>query len=278
MNLTGKVAFLTGAGRGLGAGVALALARAGAYVLATDVDAVELANVAAAGTGSAGYLDTAQLDVTDMAGIQQRLATLSTRRARLDIVIHCAAILPLLPFADAPVELWQRELAINLTSFMAITQLVWPQMVGQGGGHLIAIASGASQHGFANEAAYCASKHGLEGFIKALAFEASPHGISVNSVGPGKLLKPTGMSHDAYQAVPVATRATWADPIALGEAFVWLASQTPGRFNGLRFDAGPIVDTMASEGPEFYIAPEKLTLYPEEFVARQRWFASQQAG
>jgi len=57
----------------------------------------------------------------------------------------------------------------------------------------------------------------------------------------------------------------------LGKAFVWLASQPPQRFSGLRFDAGPIVNALEAEGTDFEVVPEKVTLYPEDFVTRQAW-------
>jgi len=74
--------------------------------------------------------------------------------------------------------------------------------------------------------------------------------------------------------LPEAERAAWADPIELGKAFVWLAGQPPDRFSGLRFDAGPIADTIAAEGYDFAFAPEKVTLYTDDFVTRQKWYAS----
>jgi hypothetical protein len=62
--------------------------------------------------------------------------------------------------------------------------------------------------------------------------------------------------------------------VELGKAFVWLAAQPPSRFSGLRFDAGPIVDTIAREGWDFDFAPEKVTAYVQDFVARQEWMAN----
>ena len=74
--------------------------------------------------------------------------------------------------------------------------------------------------------------------------------------------------------MPEAQKEGWADPVALGEAFVWLASQDPAKYSGLRFDAGPIVDTIAAEGFDFAFAPEKVTLYVDDFVARRQWQAN----
>ncbi len=65
-----------------------------------------------------------------------------------------------------------------------------------------------------------------------------------------------------------ADRARWTDPLLLAPAFVWLAAQPPGRYTGLRFDAGPLADTIAAEGYEFGFAPEKVTLYVAEMKER----------
>ena len=82
----------------------------------------------------------------------------------------------------------------------------------------------------------------------------------------------TGMLSE--EQIPEEQKAGWADPTELGKAFVWLAAQPPERYTGLRFDAGPIADAIAAEGYHFAFKAEKVTLYPEDFAARLRWYAS----
>ena len=144
----------------------------------------------------------------------------------------------------------------------------------QGGGHIVGIASGSSFRGYIDEVAYCTGKHGQEGFVKALSLESAPHRIAINTIGPGKPIKTTRITRAELEQLPEAQTSGWADPIELGKAFVWLAAQPPGRFSGLRFDAGPIVDAIAAEGYDFAFAPEKVTLYSDDFVARQQWYAT----
>jgi NAD(P)-dependent dehydrogenase (short-subunit alcohol dehydrogenase family) len=132
--------------------------------------------------------------------------------------------------------------------------------------------------GYKDEVAYCTAKHAQEGFMKALALEATPFHIAINSVGPGRTIKPTRLTWAEMDAMPEEEKAGWADPVELGEAFVWLASQSPDRFSGLRFDAGPMVDAIKAEGFEFDFAPEKVTLYVEDFLARLRWQAEYPEG
>ena len=142
----------------------------------------------------------------------------------------------------------------------------------------MAVASGASFRGFAKEVAYCVGKHGQEGFAKALALEATPHNIAINTMSPGKRIKPTGVTLVEAERMPEEVTSSWADPAELGKAFVWLASQPPSRFTGLSFDAGRVVDTIATEGWDFDFIPEKVTSNPEEMKSRLQWQALQVGG
>ena len=272
--LAGKVALVTGAGRGFGAGIARALARAGARVCIVDVNAAELAvteRVIAHDDLSDSDPVLAQIaDVSDFAQMEAAVAATVARWDRLDIVVNNAAIMPLVPFTETDPAFWQKMLDVNLTGVYNGVKAAWPQLMRQGGGHCMAIASGSSVRGFVNEVVYCAAKHGIEGFTKALAMEAEPHNIAINTMGPGKLIKPTAISRDDEETVDPETRRQWADAVDLSTAFVWLAAQPPARFTGLRFDAGPISDTVAAEGYDFDFAPEKVTLYVDDFVARQQ--------
>jgi NAD(P)-dependent dehydrogenase (short-subunit alcohol dehydrogenase family) len=148
----------------------------------------------------------------------------------------------------------------------------WPRMKAQGGGHIIGIASGSSVRGYREEIAYCAVKHGVEGFVKALSLEAREHNIALNTIGPGARIKPTRVTWAEHDRAPAEVRVSWTDPVQLGRAWVWLAAQPPGRYSGYRFDAWHLVETIAREGEDFEFAPEKVTAYPEDFRARQDWY------
>ena len=161
---------------------------------------------------------------------------------------------------------------LGLGGLYNATRAVWDLMKAQGGGHIMGIASGSSVRGYKDEVAYCTTKHAQEGFMKALALESAPFNIAVNSVGPAPAIKPTRVTWAELDAMPKTEKAGWADPVELGQAFVWLASQPPARFSGLRFDAGPIVDTIRAEGFDFDFAPEKVTLYVDDFVYRRQWY------
>ena len=274
MLLDGKVALVTGAGRGLGAGIARALGRAGASVCVTDVDDAELAETAGelAADGSAAL--ALRLDVAERAAFEDVVGQVVARWGRLDVLVHNAIYMPLIRFEQATPEQWWRQIDVGLGGLYNATRAAWDVMKRQGGGHIIGIASGSSVRGYKDEVAYCTIKHGQEGFVKALSLEAAPHLIAINTIGPGKRIKPTRITRAELALLPDEEKAGWADPVELGQAFVWLAAQPPERFTGLRFDAGPIADAIAAEGYDFAFKAEKVTLYADDFAARLRWYAS----
>jgi NAD(P)-dependent dehydrogenase (short-subunit alcohol dehydrogenase family) len=267
--LTNKVVVITGAGRGLGWGLARGFAQAGAYVCIVDVNEAELRQSYADVKADGGHnVMSLVADVCDLAAMERVVTETVARWGRLDAMINNAAIFPLISFDETSPAMWQEIIDVNLAGVYHGVKAVWNQMKQQGGGHCLAIASGASVRGFVNEVAYCAAKHAIEGFTKALAMEAEPYNIAVNTMGPGKLIKPTSITRAEAAKMPPEEQARWLDPIELAPAFAWLISQPPARFTGLRFDAGPLADAIAADGYDFEFAPEKVTLYVPDFVER----------
>jgi NAD(P)-dependent dehydrogenase (short-subunit alcohol dehydrogenase family) len=272
MILKNKVALVTGAGRGFGWGIARALGQAGASVCVSDITA-ELARSEADLRADGSEVMALHLDVSDLTAFQHAVDQVVARWGRLDVVVQNAVYMPLIRFEATSPELWWRQLQISLGGIFNAARAAWDVMVAQGGGHIIGIASGSSVRGYKDEVTYCTGKHGQEGFVKALALEAAGRNIAINTIGPGKPIKTTDLTWEQFDALPAEQKAAWADPADLGKAFVWLASQSPGRYTGLRFDAGPLADTIAAEGYEFDFSPEKVTLYVEDFEARRAWQA-----
>jgi NAD(P)-dependent dehydrogenase (short-subunit alcohol dehydrogenase family) len=281
MDMTSKVALVTGAGRGLGWGIARAMAQAGARVLLTDVEDDDLgravagiADEAAARGAAGGAVVGRHLDAGDADDVERAVDELLARWGRIDAFVHAGVVMPLVRFDAMTLPSWQRVFDVGLGGLVHGARATRAAMRRQGGGHLIGVASGASLRGYHDEVAYCAMKHALEGFVKALALESEGDRIAVNTIGPGKPIKPTRMTWAEAERVPAEERATWADPTDLGRAFVWLACQAPERFSGLRFDAGPIVDAIEREGAAFEVVAEKVTLYPDDWRARAAWRAA----
>lgn len=268
--LVDKAILITGAGRGLGAGLARGLARMGADLCITDINDEELAQTLSEIRADGKDAYAQHVDIRDFSQIEAAVDQTIKRWGRLDLLISNAAIMPLVPFGQTTPELWREIIEVNLTGVYNGVKAAWSHMVAQGGGRCVAIASGASERGFEDEVAYCAAKHGLEGFTKALAIEAKPHNIGVNTMGPGKRIKPTSVSRENAAKMEPKQVAEWVDPLTLASAFAWLILQPPTRFTGFRFDAGPLVDTIAAEGYDFEFAVEKVTLYVEEFRARMQ--------
>jgi NAD(P)-dependent dehydrogenase (short-subunit alcohol dehydrogenase family) len=274
MSVAGKTVLVTGAGRGFGWGIAVALAGAGAKVAVTDINEADVERtvkeIQDAGGNAFGY----RLDVADEAAFGHVVRQTIERTGGIYGLIHSAIYMPLAPFEATPTGEWQRQVDVGLGGLFHGVKAVWEAMVAGGGGHIVGIASGSSVRGYHNEVPYCTVKHAQEGFVKALALEAREHQIAVNTVGPGKPIKTTRVTWEELETLPEEQKAAWADPRDLGQAFVWLLGQPTIRFSGLRFDAGPIVETLRNEGEAFVVSPDKVTLYPEDFKARQDWFNS----
>lgn len=277
--LAGKVVLVTGAGRGLGWGIARTLARASANVAVTDINLDDIKRTVSdicddkAARGEAwGYV----LDTGNQESIEAGVQGVIERFGRLDAVVHCAVYMPLLRFTDTSLASFQRQLEVGLHGLFCLTKLAMPHFTD--GGHVVNIASGSSIRGYHDESTYCALKHAQEGWMKAVALEWQHDSIpvTINSMGPGKPIKPTRMTWEEMEALPEAEKAAWVDPMILGAGFVWLLCQPPERFRGLRFDAGVISDTLAQEGFDFEVTPEKVSMYPADFRERLEWMAGYQ--
>jgi NAD(P)-dependent dehydrogenase (short-subunit alcohol dehydrogenase family) len=185
MRIEGKVAIVTGAASGIGAACAETLARAGAKVIATDVDRTRgedvVGRIEAAG-GAALFLDQ---DVTVEERWPQIIAAAEQRFGRLDIMVANAGIGLMVPLEQMTLADWRRQQAINLDGvFLAVKHAI-PAMRRAGGGSIILMSSVAGLRGSPGLAAYCATKGGVRLLAKAAALETAADNIRVNSVHPG---------------------------------------------------------------------------------------------
>jgi NAD(P)-dependent dehydrogenase (short-subunit alcohol dehydrogenase family) len=184
-NLTGEVALITGAGRGIGRAVALRLSAAGAKVGLMSRTASELGEAAAEVRAAGGEAIELPGDVTVQEDIERVVRDLAAAAGGLTIVVNNAGTGKSAPFAKTTRSLWDEMIALDLTSAFTVTQMALPHLLQAGHGRIVNVASMAGLKGYPYIAAYCAAKHGLVGFTRALAVELAGKKITVNAVCPG---------------------------------------------------------------------------------------------
>jgi len=184
IDLSGRVALVTGGSRGIGRADAFALAHAGADVAVLDL----LPSVETAGdVEGAGRLALAlECDVTDRDQVEGAVSRVVEVLGSVDILVANAATLDhVARFEEQAPHLWQRDLDVNLTGVFTCAQVVWPHMVEGGWGRIVCTASVVGTMGGFGQASYAATKAGLLGLTRTLALEGARHGITANAVVPG---------------------------------------------------------------------------------------------
>ena len=184
IELSGRVALVTGASRGIGRAIARRLAQQGARVIAAarGENARAVVDEITAGGGQA---EAIALDVTDRAATDAAIAQVLDRHQQLDVLVNNAGIARDQLMLRLKRDDWDAVLATNLTAAFALTQAALKPMLRQRRGRIISISSVVGQSGNAGQANYAASKAGLIGFTKAVALEVGSRGITANVVAPG---------------------------------------------------------------------------------------------
>jgi 3-oxoacyl-[acyl-carrier protein] reductase len=209
LDLTGKVALVTGASRGIGRAIAAGLAAQGAIVVAAargdhaDATALSL-------TARGLRAEAVSLDVTDAGALERLPAEIVRRHGRLDIIVSNAGIARDQLLMRMKRDDWDAVLATNLTATFVLTQAAVRPMLKQRNGRIIAISSVVGQTGNAGQSNYAASKAGLIGFAKALAREVASRRITVNVVAPGLV------ETDMTRAITEKAQTDWAAQSPLG--------------------------------------------------------------
>jgi 3-hydroxybutyrate dehydrogenase len=181
----GRVALVTGGGRGIGRAIALALARDGLDVAVVGRSQAPLDAVAKeiAGTGRRSF--AAVCDVVSARDVDAAVAAVRGRLGSIDVLVNNAGIAESAPLTKLDEAHWDRTIAVNLKGTYLCTRAVVDEMIGRGSGRIINVASIAGRVGFAYTSAYCASKHAVLGFTRAIALELARKGVTVNAICPG---------------------------------------------------------------------------------------------
>lgn len=209
LELTGKVALVTGASRGIGRAIALRLARQGATVVAA-ARGDNAADTVAAITAAGGQAEAVSIDVMDAAALEVLPGSIVAKHGRLDILVNNAGITRDQLLMRMKREDWDAVIATNLTAAFTLAQAAMRPMLKQRGGRIIAISSVVGQMGNAGQTNYAASKAGLIGFAKALAREVASRGITVNVIAPGMI------ETDMTKAISEKAQVDWSSQIPLG--------------------------------------------------------------
>ena len=209
IDLSGRVAFVTGGSRGLGRADALTLGRAGADVVIADIqvesdtgeDAERYGPLAQAARSQGLVFSEAtaeeicamgrraaavKCDVTDRGQVEEAVTRAVQEFGAVDILVNNAGTLDHVgQLPDQRPELWERDLQVNLTGAFNCAQAVWPHMKERGWGRIVNMASVAGTLGGCGQASYSTTKAGLLGLTRSLALEGARYGITCNAIVPG---------------------------------------------------------------------------------------------
>jgi 3-oxoacyl-[acyl-carrier protein] reductase len=263
-DLSDRVAIVTGASRGLGREDALTLARMGADVVITDIlieDDPDLQTTAEGANSVLAQVATAQgwvysnrtaeeirqmgrrataikMNVTNREQIREVFAQVREQFGHIDILINNAATLDhtaQIPKQDY--QLWDRDIAVNLTGSFNCTKEVWPYLVERQWGRVIFMSSVAGTLGGFGQASYSATKAGVIGLAKTAALEGGRHGITANAIVPGIILTEAGAA--AAQSNPLYERfknrtvfKRFGEPGNIAATIGFLCSEEAGYITG----------------------------------------------
>jgi NAD(P)-dependent dehydrogenase (short-subunit alcohol dehydrogenase family) len=250
MRLQGKVAIITGAASGIGLAMATRFAAEGAQLVAGDWNAQRLDEAVTGIRASGSTIVGAQGDIADRATAEGLVELAVGTYGRLDVLCNNAGVMDYMQgVGEMADDIWRRVLGINLDGPMFTCRRAVQQMLAQGGGAIVNIASTAGIHGGAAGAAYTAAKHALVGLTRNTAWMYAKQGIRCNAICPGatmtniaetmprERLDPAGAARAGEFA---ALAPAYLDPGDIAALALFLASDESRHINGaiIPADAG----------------------------------------
>ena len=262
IDLTGRVALVTGGSRGLGRADALTLARAGADVAIADIlvesdtSAAEEYGVLAQAAVAQGMVHTektvdeirglgrralaVRCDVTDRSMVDAVVGRVVDELGAVDILVNNAGTLDHVgQFPDQRLDLWERDLRVNLTGAFNCSQAVWPHMKERGWGRIVNMASVAGTLGGFGQASYSTTKAGILGLTRTLAMEGGRHGITCNAIVPGIIGTEAFHMANAAMNERIANRTVFkrpGEPQDIANAIAFLCSDLAAYVTGIELN------------------------------------------
>jgi 3-oxoacyl-[acyl-carrier protein] reductase len=264
LDLSGRVALVTGGSRGLGRADALTLARAGADVAIADIlleseaasEETDRYGVLATVARQQGMVHTEETaeeiramgrralaircDVTDREQVRATVGRVVSELGAVDILVNNAATLDHVGrLADQRPELWERDLRVNLSGAFNCAQAVFPHMQERGWGRIVNMASVAGTLGGFGQASYSATKAGILGLTKTLAMEGGRHGITANAIVPGIIGTEAFRMANAEMNERIALRTVFkrpGEPQDVANAIAFLCSDLAAYVTGIELN------------------------------------------
>ena len=246
--LRGKAALITGGGQGIGRAIATAFAQQGARVAIASRRFERVAETARELERMGAEALALKMDVVQRSEVEGAVPEVARRWGGLDILVNNAGTSGLTPLdgGEEVDRLWQQILETNLTGMYYVTKVALRHMQGRPHGRIINVSSVLGKFGVAGYAAYCASKHGVIGFTRALALELAPRRITANAVCPGWVdtemarrgiaevsaalhVRPEEFRRQAIEAVPLRRMVEAAE---VGALATYLASDAAAAVTG----------------------------------------------
>ncbi|MFD8423951.1 SDR family NAD(P)-dependent oxidoreductase [Streptomyces sp. NPDC059466] len=240
MELTGKVALVTGSTGGIGSEAARLIAASGAHVVVSGRNPERGAATVRAITETGGSARFVPADLTDLASLHR----LAGEAGDVDILVNNAALFPVGPTTSQDVETFDTALAANIRAPYFLTAALAPGMVARGSGSIVNVSTMAARIGMAGLSVYSATKAALESLTRTWAAEFSPAGVRVNTVAPGPtrtdMVMDTMGEEGAQQVAKTTPLGRLATPREIAEVIHFLATERAAYLTGatIAADAG----------------------------------------